>query len=70
MREYYFVTLPALMQLVQTLIRSGLPLTLALTDLRLILKRLLFRLWALLTVLPTPGFFPHISQTCAIIPPN
>jgi hypothetical protein len=58
------------MQLVQTLIRIGTPSTLALMRLRLILKRRKVRLWALLTLCPMLGFFPHISQTCAIVPPD
>ena len=62
----YLVTFPALRQLVQTFIVFGLPLTLAWTVCKFILNRLLVTLCAWLTLLPLRGFFPQISQTCAI----
>lgn len=58
----YFITLPAFRQLVQTLILLGLPLTRALTVFKFRLKRRLLTLCAWLTVLPKPGFLPHISH--------
>jgi hypothetical protein len=60
------ITLPARKQEVQTLIRFGLPSTNARTRCRLGYQRRLVVLLACETLLPNPGFLPHISQILAI----
>jgi len=58
----FLVTLPALIQEVQTLIRFGLPSINALTDCKFGYQRLLVVLWAWETLFPNEVFLPHISQ--------
>jgi len=60
-------TRPDLMQLVQTAIFFTLPLRSALTFWRLGLNLRLVTLCAWLILLPTIGFFPHISHILDII---
>ena len=54
------------MQFVQTIIFFILPFDTARTRCKFGLNRRLVTLWAWLTLFPTIGFFPHISQTLDI----
>jgi hypothetical protein len=63
------VTLPALMQLVQTFSRFGAPPTTARTRCTFGFHRRLVRWWECETFLPKNGFFPQMSQTAAMAPP-
>jgi hypothetical protein len=60
------VTRPALMQLVQALMRPGVPSTSARTRWMFGSHRRLFRLCENVTDLPNHGFLPQMSQTAAI----
>lgn len=63
------VTFPALIQLVHTLIFRTHPFFMTARTLwRLGLNRLLFKLWAWLTLFPTTGFFPQIAHSFDICP--
>ncbi len=66
MVQEVLTTRPVLIQVVQTTIFWGRPSRSARTFCKLGLKRRFVTLWAWLTLQPTIGFFPHISQTLAI----
>jgi hypothetical protein len=61
------VIFPLLMQLVQTRMRLGWPLTKALTACRLTFQRRLVTLCACEMLLPNCGPLPQMSHTCAIV---
>src|SRR5579863_7339683 len=63
---YAFEILPALMQLVHTRMRLGLPLTNAFTACRLTFQRRFVTLCACEMLLPNCGPLPQTSHTCAI----
>lgn len=68
--NYALVTLPLRRQEVHTRMRLVVLPTLACTGRRFTFQRRLLTLWAWLTIFPNCGFFPQISQTCAMTTPE
>src|ERR1035438_9772405 len=66
-RAYALAILPLLMQLVQTRMRFGAPLTRAFTACRFTFQRRRVTLCAWEMLLPNCGPFPQTSHTCAIV---